>query len=189
MKPVCITGTPAIECMWGGLSRGFPRPGGHVISILCRYPFTTPWAGRLLVAGRYEEALHQVQTTLELNPNFSSAHQTLGWIYLNEGERDQAIYEFKSAVDFAGDSDNDFIVDLGFAYATAGHRMEARKILNQLKKKCEQGLATSASVAILYGALGKSDQAFAWLLWEKLTKSATLSLPILSKCRRADSNH
>jgi len=30
-------------------------------------------------------------------------------------------------------------------------------------KKCEQELATSASVAILYGALGESDQAFAWL--------------------------
>jgi len=54
-------------------------------------------------------------------------------------------------------------VDLGFAYATAGQRTKARKILNQLKKKSEQGLATSAPVAILYGAPGQSDQAFAWL--------------------------
>jgi TolB-like protein/DNA-binding winged helix-turn-helix (wHTH) protein/Flp pilus assembly protein TadD len=126
-------------------------------------PINNALAGRLLVAGRYNEALHQVQKTLELNPNFSSAHQTLGWIYLNQGKRDQAIHEFKSAVEFAGASDNDFVVDLGFAYATAGHRTEARKILNRLKKKSEQGLATSASVAILYGALGESDQAFAWL--------------------------
>jgi tetratricopeptide (TPR) repeat protein len=105
-------------------------------------PINNAMAGRLLVAGRYDEALHQVQKTLELNPNFSSAHQTLGWIYLNQGERDQAIHEFKSAVEFAGASDNDFVVDLGFAYATAGHRTEARKILNRLKKKSEQGLAT-----------------------------------------------
>jgi len=120
-------------------------------------------AGRLLVAGRYDEALRQVQKTLEPNPNFSPAHQTLGWIYLHEGEHAQAIHQFKSAAELAGAKDNDFIVDLGFAYATAGQRTEARKILNQLKKKSGQGLATSATVAILYGALGQSDQAFAWL--------------------------
>jgi TolB-like protein/DNA-binding winged helix-turn-helix (wHTH) protein/Flp pilus assembly protein TadD len=126
-------------------------------------PINNALAGRFLVARRYDEALHQVQKTLELNPNFSAAHQTLGWIYLNEGEHEPAIHEFKSAVALSGGKDNDFIVDLGFAYATAGRRTEARKILNQLKKKREQGLATSASVAILYGALGESDQAFAWL--------------------------
>lgn len=149
-------------------------------------PINNALAGRLLVAGRYDEALYQVQKTLELNPNFSPAHQTLGWIYLHGGEHRQAIQQFKSAAELAGARDNDYIVDLGFAYATAGQRTEARKILNQLKKRSEQGLATSATVAILYGALGESDQAFAWL--GKATRSAILS-SLTSRCPDADSSH
>ena len=54
-------------------------------------------------------------------------------------------------------------VDLGFAYAAAGERVEANKILDKLKELHERGLAPSGSVAIVYGALSNLDEAFAWL--------------------------
>jgi tetratricopeptide (TPR) repeat protein len=57
----------------------------------------------------------------------------------------------------------DLVLDLGFAYAAAGNREEARKILAKLKKQHEQGLVPSGSIAILYGALGDLNEAFAWL--------------------------
>ena len=45
----------------------------------------------------------------------------------------------------------------------AGKRGEATKILADLEKLHEQGVVPSGSVAILYGALGEPNEAFAWL--------------------------
>jgi TolB-like protein/DNA-binding winged helix-turn-helix (wHTH) protein/Flp pilus assembly protein TadD len=126
-------------------------------------PVNNALAGRLLVAGRYDEALEQVQKTLELNPHFAPAHQTLGWVYLNQGKREEAVREFQQAVQIAGTDDTDFVLDLGFAYATVGNEEKARKILAQLKQQHDRGLVPSGSIAILYGALGEMNEAFAWL--------------------------
>jgi TolB-like protein/DNA-binding winged helix-turn-helix (wHTH) protein/Tfp pilus assembly protein PilF len=126
-------------------------------------PVNNALAGRLLVAGRYNEALVQVQKTLELNPNFAPAHQTLGWAYLRTGKHQEAIQEFQKAVQLSGTDDTDFVLDLGFAYATSGKREEARRILAKLKRRHEQRLAPSGSIAIVYGALGEFNEAFAWL--------------------------
>jgi hypothetical protein len=38
-----------------------------------------------------------------------------------------------------------------------------RKILEKLKTQHQRGLVPSGSVAILYGALGELNEAFAWL--------------------------
>lgn len=65
-------------------------------------PINNALAGRLLVAGRYDEALDQVQKTLELDPRFPPAHQTLGWVYLNRGKEEDAIREFQNALQLSG---------------------------------------------------------------------------------------
>ncbi|MGH9516386.1 MAG: winged helix-turn-helix domain-containing protein [Terriglobales bacterium] len=126
-------------------------------------PISNALAGRLLVAGRQEKALDQVQKTLELDPNFAPAHQTLGWIYLNQGRRGEAVREFRKAVELSGNNDSELELDLGFAYATDGRRLEANEILDKLKHLHEQGLVPAGSVGILYGALGQLDDAFEWL--------------------------
>ena len=126
-------------------------------------PINNALAGRFLAAGRYDEAFGQVQKTLELDAHFPQAHQTLGWAYLNKGNPGEALREFQSALQLSGAEDTDLMLDLGFAYARTGHRDEARKILAKLKEFRHRGLAMSGSVGILYGALGESDEAFAWL--------------------------
>jgi tetratricopeptide (TPR) repeat protein len=98
-----------------------------------------------------------------MNPQFAPAHQTIGWAYLNKGKHQEAIQEFQRALQLSGGDDIDMMVDLGFAYASAGNRDEARKILEKLKKQHEQGLVPSGAIGILYGALGEKDAAFAWL--------------------------
>jgi TolB-like protein/Tfp pilus assembly protein PilF len=121
-------------------------------------------AGRLLAADHADEAFEQVQKTLELDPHFASAHQTLGWVYLHTGRNDAAIQEFQQALQLSGsDNTTDFLLDLGFAYAAAGNRVEAHKILDTLIKEYKQGRAPSGAIAILYGALGESNEAFSWL--------------------------
>jgi tetratricopeptide (TPR) repeat protein len=117
-----------------------------------------------------------------MNPNFAPAHQTLGWAYLNMGKREEAIHEFQQALELYGTDDTDFLLDLGFAYAAAGKRDDARRILAKLKKQHQRGLAPSGSIAILYGALGELDEAFAWL--EKAYEERDPELTYLKVGRR-----
>jgi TolB-like protein/Flp pilus assembly protein TadD len=126
-------------------------------------PVNNALAGRLLVAGRVDEALAQVRKTLEIDPHFAPAHQSLGWVYLNQGKHVEAIQEFQQALKLSGNETTDFTLDLGFAYAVAGKREEARRILAKLKQQHEKGLVPSGPIAILYGALGELNEAFAWL--------------------------
>ena len=97
-----------------------------------------------------------------MNSNFAAAHQTLGWAYLNQGKHEEAVHEFQRALQLSP-NDPDFVVDLAFADAVAGKRNEAEKILSTLKTRYAQGQLPSGAIAILYGALGERDQAFAWL--------------------------
>lgn len=126
-------------------------------------PINNALSGRFLAAGRYDEALQQIQKTLELDSHFPQAHQTLGWLYLNGGKRDSAIREFRNALQLSGTNDSDLMLDVGFACAVNGKQDDARKILAELKGLHQRGLAASGSIGILYGALGDSDEAFAWL--------------------------
>ena len=126
-------------------------------------PVNNALAGRLLVAGHYDEAIKQVQTALELDPHFAPAHQTLGWAYLNKGMRLEAVQEFQEALRLSGTDDTELLLDLGFAYAKAGQQEKARTILTKLRKLHDQRVVPSVSIAILYGALGDLNEAFAWL--------------------------
>jgi TolB-like protein len=145
-------------------------------------PLNNALAGRLLAGGRYDEALRQVQQTLELDAHFAPAHQTLGWVYLHMGKQDEAIGEFQNALDLSGAADTDIRLDLGFAYALSGRREEARRILVKLEQMHRQGTAPSVSVAILYGALGELNAAFAWL--EKAYEERDPQLTYLKAGRR-----
>jgi TolB-like protein/DNA-binding winged helix-turn-helix (wHTH) protein/Flp pilus assembly protein TadD len=126
-------------------------------------PIKNALAGRLLAAGHYDEALQQVRQTLALDAHFAPAHQTLGWVYLHSGNQEEAIREFQNALQLSGSEDTDLQLDLGFAYAISDRRDEARAILGRLEKLHEHGVVPSGSVGILHGALGESNEAFAWL--------------------------
>src|SRR6266550_3068332 len=126
-------------------------------------PINNALAGRLLASSRYNEALRQVQETLQLDSHFAPAHQTLGWVYLHSGKQQEAIREFQNALQLSGTEDNDLQLDLGFAYAVTGKQDEARRILAKLERLHQQGVVPSGSVAILHGALGEANDAFAWL--------------------------
>ena len=145
-------------------------------------PVNNALAGRLLAAGRFEEALEQVKKTLQLDPHFAPAHQTLGWAHLHQGKHEDAIQDFQKALQLSGPEDTDLLLDLGFAYATAGNREEAGKILGKLKGLRERGIVPSGSIGILYGALGDLNEAFVWL--EKAYEERDPQLTYLKAGRR-----
>jgi len=126
-------------------------------------PINNALAGRFLVARRYDEAQQYLREVMQMDPRYAAAHQTMGWLYLNTGKKDEAIREFEEAVRLSSDKDLDFELDLGFAYAAAGRRQQAKAILDKLKLRYKARAVPAGSIAILYGALGEVDEAFVWL--------------------------
>jgi Flp pilus assembly protein TadD len=78
---------------------------------------------------------------------------------------------------------------LGYAYAMAGKRNEARKILDELDQISKQKYVASAPVAIIYIGLGEKDQALQWLekaYDERLWQMGMLKLaPVFDPLRSA----
>jgi serine/threonine protein kinase len=56
-----------------------------------------------------------------------------------------------------------FVSQLGVAYALAGRRDDAIKILNELKARSKREFVAADCFALIYAALGDKEQAFAWL--------------------------
>ena len=75
---------------------------------------------------------------------------------------DQAVAEFKRAVE-ATQGDPFFVAALGHAYAVAGNRREAEKILQTLSDRAKKSYVSSFDLALIYTALGEKDKAFALL--------------------------
>ena len=52
---------------------------------------------------------------------------------------------------------------LGYAYAVAGNRAEAQKVLKELEALAPDHFGFAYLIACIYAALGDKDQAFVWL--------------------------
>jgi TolB-like protein/Tfp pilus assembly protein PilF len=113
-------------------------------------------------ARQYDRALQQCRNVLELDPNWSSAHECLGDAYTATGNFPQAIAECQQAATSSRD-DPVRLAGLGRTYALAGRESDARKILVELNKVSKAEYIAPYFFAIIEGALGEKDQAFAWL--------------------------
>jgi TolB-like protein/Flp pilus assembly protein TadD/predicted Ser/Thr protein kinase len=111
------------------------------------------------VARWYDQAIEQARRTLQLNPNDSTALFTLGAAYAGKGMYEQAIAEFQKA-----DPNNvGTRGHLGHAYAAAGRRAEALRIIDWLKERARTGDTGAYELGFIYAELGEKDLAFKWL--------------------------
>jgi tetratricopeptide (TPR) repeat protein len=60
-----------------------------------------------LIFGQYEEAVHEFERVLKLNPNYPLAHFYLAEAYRLEGKRDEALAEYKRFLDSWPQADED----------------------------------------------------------------------------------
>jgi len=107
------------------------------------------------MAGRFEECIANAKRAIENNPKTFTAYFTLGSTYLDMKRHDEAITTFKRGSELAPA----MIGYLGLAYANAGRKEEARKILAQY-----EGMKLSGWTAFwrgtLHAALDEYDAAF-----------------------------
>lgn len=121
----------------------------------------------------YPALIGASQRALLLNPNDSSEHYRLGVGYEGTGKLSEAISEYKKAVEMSGDSQS--LVALAHAYAAAGNKAEAQKILHDLERKDTQNSSPPYTMATIYAGLGETDKAFASL--ERAYAKRSLGLP------------
>ncbi len=108
---------------------------------------------------RYDQAIEACRKTLEMEQSFSPAHEYLAMAYEAKGMYEEAIAEFQKAR-----RRNPFMLGgLGHAYAMAGKKAEALKVVREMEKRAKKAYSSPYQVALVYAGLGKKDQAFQWL--------------------------
>jgi len=110
----------------------------------------------------YDQAIKEFQRALELHPNFSFTHLYLGYTYCMMNKYDEAVRSMQKVKTLSQGPRSDAY--LAYAYAVAGKHIQAKHILDSLLILPEQNLNLSAySVALIYIALGETDQTIHWL--------------------------
>jgi Flp pilus assembly protein TadD len=97
-----------------------------------------------------------------MDPNFGLAHNHLGQAYLQKHMNEEAVVELQKAVQLSGGSPT-CIANLARAYVASGKRSEAQKLLSDLKKRSNPSHSLASEIAVIYVALGDTDQAVTWL--------------------------
>ena len=117
-------------------------------------------------ARQYDSSIQLAMDVLKRQPDDTWEHVILGWDYEQKHMTEQAVAEFKKAVESAGkDSPMDtfILAGLGHAYALAGNRSDAQGVLQTLLARAKKSYASPFDIALVYTALGDKDAAFAWL--------------------------
>ena len=126
-------------------------------------PFTVANAGYpYYYARQYDEAIKHYRKALELDPNYSWGHLWIGQAYLQKEMYKEAIDEINQAIRLSN-GDTRPLATLGHAYAVAGRRDDAMKVLAQLQEMAKQRYVSPYFIALVYVGLREDDQAFAWL--------------------------
>src|SRR6478752_3580051 len=90
----------------------------------------------LTVAGRDDEAIEQLRKTIEMDPTFDLTHWFLGQAYEDKGQFAEAIAQYEKATQLSPDPA--VLASLARAYALAGRKEKARKILESLTTASRQ---------------------------------------------------
>ena len=116
-----------------------------------------------MCAGRSDDALRQLQSTLDMDSTYFPTHWFLGELYVQRRDYRAAVRELEDAAHRAPRTSR-VAADLGSAYALAGDRRKADSVLAQLRALAARGTYVSRyEYAIVYTGLGDRKSAMAEL--------------------------
>jgi TolB-like protein/DNA-binding winged helix-turn-helix (wHTH) protein len=123
--------------------------------------FSLGW--RLYMAHQYNAAIVQLRNTLDMDPAFALPRMVLGQTYEELGSYDPAIAELQKAVVNSHNSPM-MLGALGHAYAVAGKRADAERILNQMiEQSREKKYVSPFYLASVYAGLKENEKAMDYL--------------------------
>ncbi|HLX36278.1 MAG TPA: hypothetical protein VKR29_00705, partial [Candidatus Binataceae bacterium] len=124
--------------------------------------FRTAREAMLYLERRYDDVIAESTRTLEMDPGFVVAYFNLGRAYTHKKMHRQAIAELKKAHQLSGGSPA-MTMQLGYAYAMAGKKPEAKKMIDALKGLARKNYVPAFYFAGIYTGLRDKEQALAWL--------------------------
>ena len=116
----------------------------------------------LFQSRRYDEALREWRSVLAVHPDDAGILWDLGFVLIAKDQPDEAIPFLEKAVSLS-DRSSAIIGVLIRAYAHAGRRADALRLLAELKKRKQQGYVPPAVFVNAYLGLGENEEAFTWL--------------------------
>lgn len=116
----------------------------------------------LFCSHRYDEALRETRSDLALKPDNPGALWGIGYLLIAKGEPEQAIPFLEKAVSVSHRSPGPIGV-LVRAYAHAGRRTDALRLLEELKERNRKGYVPAAAFVNAYLGLGDNDSGLLWL--------------------------
>jgi TolB-like protein/Tfp pilus assembly protein PilF len=119
----------------------------------------------LFQSRHYDEAIRELRSELAVHRDDTSTYWScwfLGFALIANGQPDEAIPVLEKAL--ALSERNPAVIGvLVRAYAHAGSRPEALRLLDELKRRQQTGYIPSVAFVNAYLGLGDNEQAFAWL--------------------------
>ena len=117
-------------------------------------------ANRLVDAGRYEEALRQLDTALESGAEPAMVADTRGFVFVALGRLEQAAETFEFAVE-AKKRSAGTVGRLAHVYGRLGRQTDALALLAELERRAEAERISRLVFATVHAGLGNADAAIA----------------------------
>ena len=116
----------------------------------------------LLFARRYDQAIQELHSVLAVRPDDAFARWILGFALIANHDPQGAIPELERGISVSNRSPA-VIGLLVNAYAQAGRRRDALRLLDELKRRRQTEYVPAAAFVFAYLGLGNYDQTFVWL--------------------------
>jgi len=121
-------------------------------------------ARNLAMAGRMDEAREEIERTIEMDPQFRSSTETLGWFHVIAGDYESALAAFdqlphKAGLEYAGASAR------GYVYGKLGRVDDAQRMIELIEARAEAQpeVTLDMDFAIVHEGLGDRDKAIEYL--------------------------
>jgi len=127
----------------------------------------------LFHARRYDEAIRELRSQVEVHPDDAWAMWELGFALILKGQPETAIPLLEKTAILMRRSPGSIEL-LATAHARAGHRTEALRLINELKRRREITYIPAGALINPHLALGDYDEAFVWFERAYQEKSSIL---------------
>jgi TolB-like protein/DNA-binding winged helix-turn-helix (wHTH) protein/Tfp pilus assembly protein PilF len=115
----------------------------------------------LFHARRYDEATRQLRSELVVHPDDVWAQSTLGFVLMAKGQPEEASSILEQTMSLMKSSPGSLEL-LATAYAKAGRRSEALRLIDELKHRRQTTFVPAGALINPHLALGDYDEAFIW---------------------------
>lgn len=116
----------------------------------------------LLFARRYDQAIQELHSVMAVKPEDAFARWILGFVLIANHDPQGAIPELEKGISLSNRSSG-VVGLLVNAYAQAGRRRDALRLLDELKRRRQAEYVPAAAFVFAYLGLGNYDQTFVWL--------------------------